>query len=92
MNFYPGTVVWKYPLPEPETVLTFASGSILRVDVQESGLQAWVAVTDPDGTCTRRVVVVGTGEPLPEGPQLDYLNTFTSGPFVFHAFVGYPHR
>lgn len=91
LTFNPGTVVWKYPLnldPSGEAVLEFARGSILRVDMQDGQVVAWVAVINQHATLRRRVVIRGTGDPLPDGGQLAYLNTFFSGPFVFHAFAG----
>ena len=95
MTFNPGTVVWKYILDlddSSETVLTFNEGSILHVDVQNGEFCAWVAVTNQRAHIERRVVIRGTGDPLPEGRQLTYLNTMFSGPFVFHAFVGMADR
>ena len=90
-TFGEGTVVWKYALDlddAAETVLTFAKGTILHVDEQHGQFVAWVAVIDKTATIARRVVIRGTGDPLPGG-GLTYLNTCFSGPFVFHAFVGY---
>ena len=90
-TFNPGTVVWKYALDlddSAETILTFAIGSIVHVDVQGGEFVAWVAVIDQSATIERRVVIRGTGDPLPGGGRLAYLNTCFAGPFVFHAFVG----
>ena len=36
-----------------------------------------------------RLLLRGTDDPLPAG-TFAYLNTLTRGPFVFHAFVGWP--
>ena len=85
-------VVWKYPLPLPspeDSVIEFAGGSIVRVDFDPAGqLCAWVLVHNRNETVRRRVVVRGTGHPLPGG-VFSYLNTFQRGSFVFHAFVGW---
>ena len=84
-------VVWKYPLSGDLTELFFAPGSIVHVGVDPRGAHcAWVLISDPDGQpVTRRVLIRGTGDPLPEGTWA-YLNTFTHGPYIFHAFVGWP--
>lgn len=84
-----GCVVWKYPLVGTVTTLQFAAGRILRVDFDPNGDPcAWVLVFSRDREITRKVLVCGTGEDLPEGDWV-YLNTFTRGAFVFHAFVGW---
>ena len=82
--------VWKYKLPGTMTEVTFSPGRLLRIDFDPRGeLCAWVLVHDTDGEpVTRRVLVRGTGDPLPEGTWA-YLNTFMRGEFVFHAFVGW---
>lgn len=89
INAKGGCVVWKYPVVGTETTLRFGAGSILRVDFDPNGdLCAWVLVSSRDREITRRVLVRGTGEGLPDGDWV-YLNTFTRGAFVFHAFVGW---
>ena len=88
INAKGGCVVWKYPVGA-ETTLRFAAGSIIRVDFDPAGnLCAWVLVFNRDREITRRVLVRGTGDDLPDGDWV-YLNTFTRGAFVFHAFVGW---
>ena len=84
-------VVWKYPITDAlDETIEFAAGSIVRVDFDPQGaLCAWVLVDDKTETVRRRIVVRGTGDPLPAG-TFAYLNTLTRGPFVFHAFVGWP--
>lgn len=89
------SVVYKYPFIEagaPVSTIT-VPGLVLHVDFDPSKtLCAW-ALVEPDaanpatvgGAVSQTVTVVGTGEPLPYG-QWRPVNSFISGPYVFHAF------
>lgn len=84
-------VVYKYPLSFDDTGSAQVSipGSIKHVGRDPRGdwcvwAVVWPGKFDP---AVRRVIMRGTGDPLPVGTW-GYLATAHEGPFVFHFFVG----
>ena len=69
-----------------------AAGEILTVDKQDYpnlGMSVWSVWTlaDPDEIPTeRRLAIITTGMPLPEG-QWKYLTSIATESYVWHAFV-----
>ena len=83
------SVVYKYPFVEGGNFVSEIEvpGHPLYVDFDPAGeLCAWSLVEPDQKEPKFRVVVAGTGNPLPEG-EWKHLNSFISKPFVFHAFV-----
>lgn len=69
-----------------------AAGEILTVDKQDYpnlGMSVWSAwvLTDPDEIPTeRRLAIITTGMPMPEG-QWKYLTSIATESYVWHVFV-----
>ncbi len=84
--------VWKYTLPERETVLEApSSAKILTVQNQRGTAVLWAEVNSDDGGPLekRRIVAVPTGSRLP----FNHINstyiatvTFDDGAFVLHYY------
>ena len=83
--------VWKFPLGYDSRgqfgIEAPAGARPLTVNFDPQGVLVLWAAVDSDATpAPLTVTVVGTGQKLP--PDLgEFVNTFSSDPFVFHAFV-----
>ncbi len=83
--------VWKFPLGyegDPRFEIEVPAGATpLRVDFDPQGvLVLWARVDPAREPASAAVTVVGTGNTIPEGAG-EYVSTFFSDPFVFHAFA-----
>jgi hypothetical protein len=84
------SVIYKYTLAitDEQQVMVPNGGVFLTVQTQNGEAQLW-AVVDPDRpTESRKILMCGTGNPMP--PVGRYLGTFQShgGRLVFHVFEG----
>ena len=78
--------VHKYELPSPSTPLNLPRGAVLlHVAPQRGRLCLWALVTPDAPLEMRHIVVVGTGQDLPDVP-LTPIGTIFDGPLVWHAF------
>lgn len=85
--------IWKFQLPQNgeaqfPVALPGKRPTPLRVDFDPMRILVLWAAIDKDlreDTKTVIITIVGTGHPLPENAGT-YMNTFTLGVFVFHAF------
>jgi len=84
----PTKTIWKFPLAITDRqVLPMPPGAkILSVAPQAGILTLWAEV-QPDLTPTsRRVTIVGTGNPIPAHPG-EFVGTAVMPPFVWHVYV-----
>lgn len=85
--------IYKYPLElndeDIASVELPLESELLHVDLQNNHLFVW-AMIDTDLTMTglRRIMVKGTGHPIPEDRVLRHINSWMSmgGLLVLHAF------
>lgn len=80
--------IWKIPLPSDDNIVSLPlNARPLTLQLQKGMPCAWFEVDDGLMKHDRKVYIVGTGHPLPEG--LTYLGTFQilDGEMVFHAFI-----
>lgn len=82
--------IWKFPLEiEGEQVLQMPLGSeILCAQVQEGRLCLWAIVDSEMPRERRTIVIVGTGHPMGEPADYDYIGTaqMNGGALVWHVF------
>ena len=86
-------VIYKYHVDDNYTDIEMPYGArILRADYHNGGTYIW-AMVDIDYIDSsvphekRTFCVFGTGQEFDHtGRQLDYINTFYQGPFVWHVF------
>ena len=80
--------IHKYKLKlvdEPQTILMPAMSLIRFVGRQNDDVTMWAEVrTDYPVDVARKFVVVGTGQPIPDGGT--YVGTCFGVPFVWHIF------
>lgn len=69
------------------------NADILTVQVQHGAARVWAIVEDDAKAEMRRVVVVGTGWPLPaDMGRGEYIGTYqTDGGYVWHVFAAKPN-
>jgi hypothetical protein len=79
--------IWKFAVTTPMVVRLPPEAQILTIQLQDNSPQMWVLLDAERPTTPRQFVVVGTGQPLPEGP-LTYCGTFQleHQHVVFHVF------
>ena len=84
--------VWKFPLqytPARQVVELPEGYKLLLFDHQHAvGPCLWASVDDAAPTRRHEVIMVGTGQPVPEGA--DHLGTVQQGPYVWHYFIRKP--
>ena len=82
-------IIYKYAVYLGQnSIILPKDAQILTVDEQHGVFRLWVVV-DPNGLHEQReIVIVGTGQVLPEQGKLEHINTFysESGLYVWHAF------
>lgn len=85
------TTIWKFDVPvtdRPE--VTMPNGAVILPTVEEADsitLNVWAVVQPGVERVTRRLFVVGTGNPLPDGDMGEYVGTAKmSHGLVFHVF------
>jgi hypothetical protein len=68
------------------------NADILCVKVQDGTARVWAIVEDDAKAEMRRVVVVGTGWPLPaDMGRGEYIGTYQTDGFVWHVFAAKPN-
>lgn len=86
--------VWKYVLDRASNPVRMPTeAQILTVAAQGHDLCMWALVTPSNATETRALEVYGTGQPIPNGLDLEYLGSahFSDPtPLVFHIFEHVP--
>ena len=87
--------IYKYSLSivEEQTLTVPASFVPLHVGLDPQDHPClWGAVDTASPKQTIKVFIVGTGNPLPEGVNLDsstyHVGSFVQGPFMWHVFMG----
>lgn len=83
-------VIWKYQIYGHECVLYLPTGArFLDAQVQDEVIYSWFLINRDMPEHPVRVRLIGTGEPLPEGLNVDfnYGATLQDGMFVWHVFV-----
>lgn len=86
--------IWKYRLPE-ETAGEIDTPEIwdpLTLQLQDGYPHIWALVDTDTPIVARKVLTIGTGEPIPiplDGLALGYLGTFqfVGGVLVYHVFT-----
>ncbi len=83
--------IWKYPTPIKDLVehLMPQGAHVLCVQLQRGVPTMW-AIVDPEAPQeTRRFRWFGTGHPLPDQPNMCYIDTIQieDGALVFHLFA-----
>ena len=78
--------VWKFEIPNAENDVRLPAGSTLRHFAVQNGVPfVWAEVDTDAGVIERRtLVIVGTGQPVPDGAH--YIDTCLEGPFVWHLY------
>ena len=80
------SVVWKFPLPHPRTVLSMPKyARVLTAGVQEDHIVIWAQVIPAQPPEHRVFNVFNTGEQLPEDVR-DWVGTVQIGPIVWHIY------
>lgn len=80
--------IWKYPIEitDEQNVMMPRNAKVLSVAAQNDTLTLW-ALVDPSAPLeSRRVVVVGTGNPI-TGKLGRFRGTVVMPPFVWHVFI-----
>ncbi len=82
--------IWKFPLivAQVQDIAIPAGARILTVQTQADHVCLWALVESDAPKVTRRIAVIGTGNPAPDWGDLKYIATFQlhGGALVFHAF------
>lgn len=78
-------VIYKFPLQVGENLVEIPKGYAVKYfGSQETNLFIW-ATLDPEGRkISARFVVLGTGQPIPDGVY--HVASTQVGPFVWHLF------
>lgn len=78
--------ILKWTVMADDKVQEVGGGPIVLVGAQLGGLlvQVWTEETGDEVRSTRKVVVVGTGHPVPQGAT--HLGSVVSQPFVWHLY------
>jgi len=90
------STVWKYDLAvtDVQEVMMPSGAALLHVGIQHPNegrlrwIQLWAWVDREEPTCSRRIAVVGTGNPAPPMNEARYVGSVQDGPFVWHIFDG----
>lgn len=88
--------VLKYELiVDDEAILEMpSSADVLHIGVQDpntpSVLQVWALVDDASPAIRHRFRVAGTGHPIPDADELEYVQSVQAPPFVWHVFRDAP--
>lgn len=81
--------IWKFPLEltAEQAIEIPVTYEVLTVQVQNGEIVAWAIVDTADERVKQRIVIVGTGHPLPDNIDL-HIGTVQIGPYVWHVFLG----
>lgn len=85
--------VYKYSLPitDRQTVMLPNGFQVVMVGLDPKGLPCLWAIVDPERTASpETVIIVGTGQPLPDN-FVRHIGSFVDGRFVWHVFFSYEH-
>jgi hypothetical protein len=79
--------IWKFPLGNgmAQDIAMPMHAEILTVQVQDGHVCLWAKVNPENVLRPKRIHVVGTGNPMPDG-ALCYLGTVQQNIFVWHIF------
>lgn len=79
--------VLKYILPSDDTVVAMpVQAQILTIEVQGETPVVWVLVNNTEIHTSRRIKCVNTGDEIDSSIIKKYINTFSDGGIVWHAF------
>lgn len=79
--------IYKYPiqLTDQQIIHLPLYAKIISAQLQNGVICLW-AILDPEAVdLTRRIVIAGTGHPMPDLP-LRFIDTVQDGSFVWHVF------
>lgn len=81
--------VYRYPLlvTDVQTITGPGLSRVIAVDNRRGELEAWAEVDDAQPVDSRRVYVVGTGNPRMHDSDADYIGHVIDGPFVWHVYA-----
>ena len=86
-------VIYKYPLEMvAEQILTLSRGApILDIQTQGNQLCLWAKINKDHPEQERKIVVIGTGNPIKYKPPqyLSYISTVQIGEMVWHFYECY---
>ena len=79
--------IWKYALnvTDEQRVMMPAGARVIHVDVQGGVLCIWAEVEVGNRPEERIFLVVGTGNPYPDG-DVEHLGSVQMPPFVWHVY------
>jgi len=82
------TVIYKYRIAvTDEQVVQMPRGAdTLCCQIQSNVPCIWARVDSSQGLTERRFRIFGTGHAIPDGVNLEYLDTFQMPGLVFHIF------
>lgn len=79
--------VYKYRVPVGVSKLSLPSGSkCIHIDAQVDKIVMWVEVTIDAITTDWTLLIIGTGQQLPEDVEYEHLGTVMMGMFVWHVY------
>lgn len=81
--------IFKYRLHEEygQNVVMPKGAEILCVQTQSDVLHLWAIVNPFESSLEdRKIVIVGTGNPMPDSKNLLYIGTAQQGIYVWHVF------
>lgn len=88
--------IWKFPLKviDEQTISLTAGYRPLHIAIQHGKPCLWVAVDPGAEKQDARIRMIGTGHPITDYTELDYIGTFStledSFALVFHVFLKKP--
>lgn len=77
--------IWKFPIEDERDLNLPLGARPLTVARQDGVPMLWLEVDTDLNPELRRVLIIGTGHPVPTG--FNYVATFFSGPFVWHVYI-----
>lgn len=79
--------IWKYKLSEETSDILMPIGAkILTVAMQDGSPHIWALVDPENSGSIRKIIVVGTGHPIPDCESRLYVGTYFDLGLVFHVF------
>lgn len=88
--------IWKFPIPviiDEQDITMPAGAKILSCKVQNGVITLWARVYTHHQTETRRVYIVGTGNPMESVPvTAEFIDSVEYGFFIWHIFVDPPYE
>lgn len=83
--------VWKYPIPlQGAVTLDVPKGGTFRTIQMQREPCVWVEVDPNAPTESRRLYVIGTGQPFDTNDVTKYIGTWQNGGFVWHLYEAHP--